>query len=53
VILGPDGIAGSMTPDAAEVSAHRLLAAAAEARNQLGGNVDMAANANEDDEREA
>jgi hypothetical protein len=32
VILGPDGIAVALTPDAAEESARRLLAAAAEAR---------------------
>lgn len=31
VILGPNGFAGSLTPEAAEESARRLLAAAASA----------------------
>ena len=35
VILGPDAVAVSLTPDAAEESARRLAAAAAEARQQL------------------
>lgn len=34
VVLGPDRLGGSFTPDAAEVSARHLLAAAAEARGQ-------------------
>jgi hypothetical protein len=33
---GPDGVAVSMTPDAAEVTAHRLVEAAVEARNPSG-----------------
>ena len=33
VILGPNGLAGALTPEAAEESARRLLAAAAEARS--------------------
>lgn len=32
VILGPDGMAAALTPDAAEESGRRLIAAAAEAR---------------------
>jgi len=32
VILGPDGLAAALTPEAAEESARRLLAAAAQAR---------------------
>ena len=32
VLLGPDGIAGSFTPEAAEESAQRLLKAVAHAR---------------------
>jgi hypothetical protein len=32
VILGPDGLAAALTPDAAEESGRRLLAAAEEAR---------------------
>lgn len=34
VVLGPDSVAVSLTPDAAEESARRLTAAAAEARTQ-------------------
>jgi hypothetical protein len=37
VVLGPDGVAVSLTPEAAERSADRLKAAAAEARGQGGG----------------
>ena len=41
VILGPDGLAAALTPDAAEESGRRLIAAAAEARctilDQLAG----------------
>jgi hypothetical protein len=36
VILGPDGMAAALTPDAAEESARRMLAAAAEARSWTG-----------------
>ncbi|HEY9218925.1 MAG TPA: hypothetical protein VIO94_12805 [Phenylobacterium sp.] len=32
VVIGPDAVAVSLTPDAAEESAHRLLSAAREAR---------------------
>ena len=32
VILGPDGLAAALTPDAAEESGRRLIAAAVEAR---------------------
>ena len=32
VILGPDGLAAALTPEAAEESGRRLIAAAAEAR---------------------
>lgn len=32
VILGPNGLAAAFTPDAAEESARRLMAAAAQAR---------------------
>lgn len=35
VILGPKAVALSMTPDAAEESARRLMAAAAQARGQV------------------
>ena len=48
VILGPDGLNGSMTPDAAEASARRLLAAAAQARSHLACEDRGAANTNED-----
>lgn len=34
VVLGPDGVAVSLTPEAAEESAHRLNTAASEARRQ-------------------
>ena len=34
VVLGPDGVAVSLTPDCAEESAKRLMAAANEARRQ-------------------
>jgi hypothetical protein len=34
VVLGPDGVALSMTPEAAEESARRLASAAEEARRQ-------------------
>lgn len=34
VVLGPDGVAVSLTPEAAEESANRLNAAAGEARKQ-------------------
>lgn len=37
---GPDGIAVSMTPNAAEVTGHRLIAAANAARNQGQGRSD-------------
>ena len=47
VILGPDGLNGSMTPDAAEASGRRLLAAAAEARGHR-AREGAAAAANED-----
>jgi len=33
VILGPNGLSGALTPEAAEESARRLLAAAEEARS--------------------
>lgn len=35
VILGPKAVALSMTPEAAEESARRLMAAAAQARGQV------------------
>lgn len=38
VVLGPDGLSGALTPEAAEESARRLLAAAREARRG-GGQV--------------
>ena len=34
---GPDGVAVSMTPDAADETGRRLIAAAAEARDQPAG----------------
>ncbi len=34
---GPNGVAVSMTPEAAEITARSLLAAAAEAASQRGG----------------
>lgn len=34
IIEGPNGVAVTMTPDAAEETARRLMAAAAEARTQ-------------------
>jgi hypothetical protein len=37
VLRGPDGVALSMTPDAAEETARRLIQAAAEARRQKPG----------------
>lgn len=37
IIDGPDGVALSLTPDAAEELANRLVAAAAEARGQSPG----------------
>jgi hypothetical protein len=37
VILGPDGISGALTPEAAEESARRLLAAAKQARRAIAG----------------
>ncbi|MFS0770753.1 hypothetical protein [Sphingomonas sp. 1P08PE] len=37
---GPDGVALSMTPDAAEETGRRLIEAAAEARRQLGAASD-------------
>ena len=36
VVLGPDGVALSLTPDAAEASAHALLQAANDARSATG-----------------
>jgi hypothetical protein len=33
---GPDGVAIAMTPNAAEITGHRLIAAAEEAANQSG-----------------
>jgi len=36
VLRGPDGVAVSMTPEAAEETARRLLKAAEEARRQRG-----------------
>ncbi|WP_375390580.1 hypothetical protein [uncultured Sphingomonas sp.] len=36
VLDGPDGVAVTMTPDAAEETGRRLIAAAAEARGQHG-----------------
>lgn len=35
VILGPDGLAAALTPEAAEESGRRLIAAAADARCSL------------------
>ena len=37
VVLGPDSLAVAMTPEAAEETARRLLAVAAEARRQREG----------------
>ena len=37
VVLGPDSVAVAMTPEAAEETARRLLAVAAEARRQREG----------------
>jgi hypothetical protein len=34
VVLGPDALAGALTPDAAEESARRLMTAAREARRE-------------------
>lgn len=39
VLRGPDGVALSMTPDAAEETGRRLLASAAEARRQCQARV--------------
>ena len=36
IVEGPDGVAVSLTPDAAEETARRILRAADEARRQLG-----------------
>lgn len=36
IVEGPDGVAVTLTPDAAEETARRMLAAAAEARQQAG-----------------
>lgn len=40
VVLGPNGFVGALTPEAAEESARRLLAAAAQARS---GDFDQSA----------
>ncbi len=40
VILGPDGMSGSMTPDAAETSGSSMIAAAQVARTQPTGPTD-------------
>jgi len=37
VLDGPSGVAVTMTPDAADGTAHSLIGAAAEARRQLAG----------------
>ena len=37
IVEGPDGVAVTLSPDAAEETARRLVEAAAEARRQKGG----------------
>lgn len=37
IVEGPDGVAVTFTPDAAEETARRLMAAVSEARRQGGG----------------
>ena len=40
-VEGPDGVAVTLTPDAAEETARRLLEAASEARRQAAGSTDL------------
>ncbi len=37
IVEGPDGVAVTLTPDAAEETAKRMMRAASEARRQLSG----------------
>jgi hypothetical protein len=37
IVEGPDGVAVTLTPDAAEETARRLISAAADARRQAAG----------------
>ena len=40
IIEGPDGVAVTMSPDAAEETAHRLLRAVSQAREEDGNGTD-------------